>query len=276
MRGTKNRGFTLIELLVVIAIIAILAAMLLPALSKAKNQAKGVECLNNTKQMMLAWHMYADESNDHVPLSFPPTNSTGTAWVQGTLNYDPANTDNWNLTNTLAVGSIWPNTGKSQNIFRCPSDVSKVIPNSGPYSGQITPRLRSYAMNDWMGATVGPDTAYRNLNFNVFDKLSTIANPSPSALWVLVDQHPDSISYPWFIVDMTGYPTVSQTRLAGIPASYHNNCSSFSFADGHSEPHKWTDSRTMPPITGVQNTTTSVQPNNKDVVWLWAHSTAPE
>jgi prepilin-type processing-associated H-X9-DG protein len=95
-------------------------------------------------------------------------------------------------------------------------------------------------------------------------------------LWVLIDQHPDSINAAWFVVDETGYPTPSQTKLAGIPASYHNKNSSFSFADGHSETHRWQDSRTMPPIKNSKNTATQTQPNNNDIIWLWTHSTAPK
>jgi prepilin-type N-terminal cleavage/methylation domain-containing protein len=276
MVRNESRGFTLIELLVVIAIIAILAGMLLPALAKSKDQAKGISCLNNTKQLMIAWHMYADDNGDHVPLSFPPSGSTQTAWVQGTEDYNNANTDNWQVTNTLAAGSIWSYTAQSAPIFHCPSDSSSVMPTSGPYAGQSVLRLRSYAMNDWMGATTGADTEFRGVNFNVFDRLSAISSPSPSDVWVLIDQHPDSISSGWFVVDMTGYPSPSQTKLAGIPASYHNGCSSLSFADGHSATHSWTDPRTKPPVTHVQITSEEDQPNNQDIVWLWYHSTAPE
>jgi prepilin-type N-terminal cleavage/methylation domain-containing protein/prepilin-type processing-associated H-X9-DG protein len=275
MPKKEPNGFTLIELLVVIAVIAILAALLLPALSGAKKKAQSMQCLNNTRQLMLAWRLYVDDNNDYVPMSFP-TKSTDPVWVKGTLDYNNANSDNWDVTNTLAQGNMWPYTGNSQSLYRCPADLTTVTPSSGPFAGQSVSRIRSYSMNDWMGATAGAATVFRGTSFNVYDKLSDIIHPSPSDLWILVDQHPDSISYGWFVVDETGYPNSGQTKLAGIPASYHNGSSSFSFADGHAETHRWLDGRTMPPITHVQITTTLVQPMNNDIVWLWTHSTCPK
>lgn len=274
MAKKEPNGFTLIELLVVIAIIAILAALLLPALNAAKMRAKSMQCLNNTRQLMVAWRIYTDENNDLVPMSFP-SKASDPVWVKGRLDYDNANSDNWNVTNTLAQGSIWPYAGNSPSIYSCPADLTTVTPTSGPFAGQVVSRIRSYSMNDWMGASTSGFTVYRNTSFHVYDKLGDIIHPSPSDLWILVDQHPDSISTAWFIVDETGYPNASQTKLAGIPASYHNGGCSFSFADGHSETHHWLDGRTKPPTTFVQNTTTQAQPFNNDIVWLWTHSTCP-
>jgi prepilin-type N-terminal cleavage/methylation domain-containing protein len=273
MAKKEPNGFTLIELLVVIAIIAILAAMLLPALSAAKIRAQSMQCLNNTRQLMLAWRLYVDDNNDHVPMSFP-AKSTDPVWVKGTLDYNNANDDNWNVTNTLAQGSLWPYTGNSQSLYRCPGDLTMVTPTAGPYAGQSVSRIRSYSMNDWVGATEGSTTHDRTTSFYVYDKLSAVMHPSPSDLWVLVDQHPDSISVGWFVVNETGYPNASQTKLAGVPANNHRG-SSFSFADGHAENHRWLDGRTQPPITHVQDTTTRAQPYNNDIVWLWIHSTTP-
>lgn len=274
MAKKEPDGFTLIELLVVIAIIAILAAVLLPALAAAKRRALSMQCLNNTKQLMMAWRVYADENNDLLPKSFPSV-ATDPVWCKGTLDYNNGNSDNWNVTNTLAQGSIWPYAGNSPSIYSCPADPTTVRPTSGPFTGQLVPRIRSYSMNDWVGATFGAVAISGSTDFHCYDTLASIIHPSPSDLWVLADQHPDSISYAWLVVVETGYPNASQTQLAGIPASYHNGGCTFSFADGHSETHKWSDGRTKPPITFVQNTTTQAQPFNNDIVWLWQHSTCP-
>jgi prepilin-type N-terminal cleavage/methylation domain-containing protein len=182
MAKKEPNGFTLIELLVVIAIIAILAALLLPALSGAKKKAQSMQCLNNTRQLMLAWRLYVDDNNDYVPMSFP-AKSTDPVWVKGTLDYNNANDDNWNVTNTLAQGSMWPYTGNSQSLYRCPADLTMVTPSSGPFAGQSVSRIRSYSMNDWMGATAGSTTVFRGTSFNVYDKLSDIIHPSPSDLF---------------------------------------------------------------------------------------------
>ncbi len=263
-------GFTLIELLVVIAIIAILAALLLPALAAAKKRAQGIGCLNNTKQLMMAWRMYGDTYQDHVPMGFTSV-PTDPVWVKGSLDYNNANTNNWDI-NSLAQGCLWPYTSGAVGIYRCPSDPSQVTPTSGPYVGQTVSRIRSYSMNDWVGATTGPATA----NFNVYNKMSEIINPDPADLWILVEQHPDNISVAWFTVVMTGYPAASQTELASIPASYHNQSANFAYADGHSQLHRWVNANTLPPITGVQTSQTpKAIPFETDVQWFWAHSSAP-
>ncbi len=150
-RRGAGRGFTLIELLVVIAIIAILAAMLLPALAKSKTKAHGIKCLNNTKQLMLAWRMYIDDNNDTLPFAYVDDNPSNRnypfAWMHGILDYNGSTTANWDVDNTLAKGAIWPYTGKNREIYKCPADVVTVKPTSGPYKGQTIQRARSNSMN---------------------------------------------------------------------------------------------------------------------------------
>jgi len=274
-RKLAGRGFTLIELLVVIAIIAILAGMLLPALAKAKTKAQGIMCMNNNKQLMLAWRLYVEDSNDRLPFAYAEDNNDNYryGWVHGILDYSPGNTHNWDITNTIAKGVVWPYTGNTAAIWKCPADVVRVKPSSGPFAGQTIQRIRSMSMNSWMGMNQGKHTWFGGPEFRAYLKMSDIVDPGPSMSWVLIDEHPDSMNDGFFVIDMNGYPDPAQAKLPDVPASYHNGAGGLSFADGHAEIKKWLDPRTRPPVTNVGMTSAGNHANNPDVLWLWERTT---
>jgi prepilin-type N-terminal cleavage/methylation domain-containing protein/prepilin-type processing-associated H-X9-DG protein len=279
-RTSARRGaFTLIELLVVIAIIAILAAMLLPALSKAKVRAQGIGCLNNSKQLMVAWRMYTEDNADRLLFSYGSTAASSPyVWSGpsgGTLDinpYLPTQQGNWDYTNTIEKSPIWPYTGKSTGIWHCPADTAL---GTTP-SGARVPRPRSMSMSNWVGGTgdVPPNGDYRGFwglgaNWQVFRKLSEMLQPGPAMTFVLLDENQLSINDGYFVVEMDGYPSPGSREIVDFPAAYHNNAGGFAFADGHSEIHRWMDWHIIhpPAIQIIQS------PGSPDVFWLQDHST---
>jgi prepilin-type N-terminal cleavage/methylation domain-containing protein/prepilin-type processing-associated H-X9-DG protein len=270
--NSTDSGFTLIELLVVIAIIAILAGLLLPALAKAKQKTQGIQCMNNHRQLMLAWRMYAEDNKDQIPYAYVGAGAANSpyAWVQGILDSNGGNPSNWNVDTDIARSPIWIYCNRNAAIWRCPADKSTVRPTSGPYANTIVPRVRSMAMNMYVGGNGTDPTkplsgGWSGDLYRVYSKLSHMTDPGPSRTWVLLDERSDSINDGFWVTQMTGYPNLATTKLVDYPGNYHNQAAGFSFADGHAEIKKWIDGRTTPVNVATANDNC---PNNPDVFWL--------
>jgi prepilin-type processing-associated H-X9-DG protein len=272
-------AFTVLELLVIVGVLALLLSLLIPTMSKSGLSSRAFQCLNNNRLLCNAWRMYADDNRDLIV--YASDDGAGTthpanqyAWTWMHLDFNPGDRAAWDPNVDLAQRPLWPYTGRNVSVYKCPSDPSALNVN-----GTVRPRLRSMAMNIYLGGFAGTDGGWPFVTpYQIYFKTTELTAPTPSKTFVFVDERWDAISWGGFMTAMTGY-TNNPTAYVfyDLPGMYHNLGSSFSFADGHTELHRWTDPRTTPPMGEQQVVTFPIEsPRNPDIAWLQDHSTRPK
>ena len=248
-----------------LALLAVLAFVCFPAMSDNRATNRTLQCLNNLRQLGAGWLMFADDHQGRLVPNRLPANPPPPTWVGGFLDFNQSNPYNTNTTYLIGPSPSYGMLGpyvRSAALFRCPSDPSSVITSSG----RRVPRVRSYAMNNFIGE--GAST-FGLLTHQIYTNLASIGRPQPSQLWLIIEEHPASIN------DGTFVTTPGSTSFVDFPAAYHNACCNFAFTDGHADSQPWLDRRTLLPLI-PSIPFPSPSPGNQDLLWLQSHATQPK
>jgi prepilin-type processing-associated H-X9-DG protein len=300
-------AFTLTELCVVLGCVAVLSAILLPALGQSKGNSKAFQCMENTRRLTLAWRMYAEDNSDLMVYSSDDGSGTtpyGTtvpprdqkdlyAWTWSKMDFSASNPYNWDTNADITLRPLWPYV-KDATVYKCPADQSQALHN-----GVLTPRIRSYSMNYYLGGlgdnsslTLSGAGAWAKY-FPPYTKLTELGNlsksPGPGQTFIFIDERSDCINWGNFATDFSGYPLTAGAKPVGsayqwnedLPSSYHDFTAGISFADGHAELHRWMNPSTSPPLAvgelngGKGAGSVFFAPYSVDVAWMQSVAARP-
>jgi len=263
----RGNGFTLIELLVVIAIVGILAGIILPSLSRAKGKGYTVACLNNHRQLALAWNVYADEHEDYLAYNYGTAGTLGTIasgqylnWANNVMSWDlqPYNTNILQL----AAGGLGQYLSGVVQPYRCPADRYLSPEQRAAGWRERTRSISMNAMLGYAGEFMDGGSNTNNPYYKQFLKLSQIVNPS--GIFVFIDEHPDSINDGYFLAKIDSY------KWFDLPGAYHDGGANLSFADMHVEYRRWVASSTLRPIEyRPPDLPSEVIPEDQDADYEW-------
>ena len=308
----RNSAFTRVDLLVIVVTLAILALTLFPALARMHTAPQGTQCLYNLRQITMGWWMYAEDSQGKLAASrglLPANEDYENAyprWVAGDMRGgivapQPGAVQYPGIDATNSALLVDPHYSqladyvKNPTLYRCPSDQSTWSTTATPGRNE-KPRVRSYSMNAAIGPSEngtligsgdvrghwlssGNSVSPGGKPWRVPIRVSDLVAPAPSQLWLLLDEHPESINDGSFAVEMPVNP--ASTSWVDIPAPYHNNGCNFSFADGHVEYHQWARPGNFPAVNWQPDTlpglggNQSIYANDPDILWLAHHTSAP-